>query len=270
MSWLRFMTLYSFRKYNPDWCVQLYVAKESGGGIKGWKDGHQQDNFTYKGESYYDRIKELNVDIIPWELKREGHPNENTKWASIPPSQKSNFFKWGQLATQGGVYADMDIVFTGSLSNLYDRMNAQRTDTALTYVARPGYFSIGFMASAPNNVFFKAAYENCFNAFDKDQYQGAGVLTLYKKWKNLDAVRSKFPKLKIYNVSMSYIHFLDSFNIPKIFNGDYTGWMKKDTIGLHWYAGHPMAQKFNTEVNASNYKSFNHTLGILLKRVLDK
>ena len=188
MSWLRYMTLYSFRKYNPDWLINLYVSDQKIH-TKTWKTYEEQDFFMYAGNDYMDNIKDLNINTIEYTIK-------DKKGNEISPSQKSNFFKWQLLATNGGFYSDMDILFFRSINDLYEK--TKEYDIGLTYT---WIFSVGFMFSKGNNLFFQDVYNECLNKFDADNYQGASATAL-RKWPNIQAVEDQYKK--VYNIPKDY------------------------------------------------------------------
>jgi len=48
LSWMRYMTLYSFRKMNPNWEIILYLS-DNVNKIKTWNSGEEQDFLNYTG-----------------------------------------------------------------------------------------------------------------------------------------------------------------------------------------------------------------------------
>jgi len=263
MSWLRYMTLYSFRKYHPDWQVDLYVSPKSKSS-KPWVDFNVQDFFTYQGADYKDAIKELNINIIPFKLERPGHPEED--WANLPANHESNFCRYLQLSQDGGVHADMDILFLKSLNPLLNELNTAKINAAISHIKH--YFSIGFLLSVPNSPFFRDVYLNAFETYQKHLYQGSGILTLHKKWKDWKVLVAAYPDLKFYNIPMNVMYALDSFEVDKIFQQNCCNVVTENTYGIHWYAGHPIAQTFNNNVTEHNYDDYDCTLTHFLKGVL--
>jgi len=45
--------------------------------------------------------------------------------------------------------------------------------------------------------------------------------------------------------------------------------LPKDTIGIHWYAGHPMAQKFNNKISPDTLLDYNNTMSYWLRKIYD-
>jgi hypothetical protein len=40
----------------------------------------------------------------------------------------------------------------------------------------------------------------------------------------------------------------------------------KDTIGFHWFAGHPLSQEFENKFDKNNLDNYNNILVAILKR----
>ena len=59
LSWLRYMTLYSFRKLNPDWVMELHLSKPIHNLDKKWSTREVQDNFSSISKDSIDKIYDL-------------------------------------------------------------------------------------------------------------------------------------------------------------------------------------------------------------------
>ncbi len=129
MSWLRYMTLYSFCKLNPCWEVRLYHCKGNGA-KKQWTTHVRQDFAEPATEDYWSRVGNLPVEVIPWELKDPDNPDDN-QWSKITPPHKSDFFEWEYLANEGGIYADMDILFVKPMDAFLSQIGA--SDVAICH-----------------------------------------------------------------------------------------------------------------------------------------
>ena len=258
MSWLRYMTLYSFRKFNPDWEMELHVSHIERRD-KYWSENNEQDFHSYKGKNYLPEVEKLGVKIkeCPVFVKNAG------------PSHNSNLFKWNELATNGGIYSDMDILFVEPIEEYYNKI--QNLQTGISYSAdkvvpgHGGYYSIGFMFSAGNNRFFKDLFDWTIKHCNLNSYQGAGVGSLYSM---LEAGQGMRP----YHNGLSYIPmglvypWRDSQQ-KDFFNYCHTT-LPKETIGIHWYAGHPMAQKFNNSVSEQTLSEYSNTMSFFLNKTL--
>jgi len=269
MSWMRYMTLFSFRKFNPDWKIILYVNKNTTFKENPWSNKNIQDFFSYDGDDYFNKIFELNVEIIEWDI----HDNNLIKTEmEISPSQKSNFLKWYKLYETGGIYSDMDILWFKSIDDFYDTLVLNDYDTAICQTA---YLSIGLLASKKNNPLFKDIFINGFNCFNSQSYQTAGVLNIYDLFSEVpqqgvfDEIKLRYPKIKPYNIPMDLVYFLNHTQVEyalehSLGSTDFSN----ESIGYHWYAGYSGNQKYNNILTERNYMNYNNTFTTLVKEIL--
>ena len=253
MSWMRYMTLYSFRRMNPDWDMTIYLSEHKQNG-KTWRMRNLQDFFFYDGANYINRINDLGLRI-----------KTINKYQDMTPSHASNFFKWDLLANGGGIYADMDILWVKPIDDFYNRIKGY--DVA---ICQTNFLSIGLLGSS-GNKFFKDIYENTFKNYDKERYQSAGVENIYDlyncdKENVLDEARKKYPYLWYFNIPMETVYPFNSKQVDEVFSRPVP--MPEKSIGYHWYAGHPTTQKFNNLMNEKNYKKYNTLFSKLCSDIL--
>ena len=262
MSWLRYMTLVSFKRLNPDWKVELYLAPCLTT-KKTWKDHNEQDFSSFTGVNYMSAVHKLDIEIKEWPLP--------VNLPNIAPSHLSNFFKWSKLATEGGIYADLDILWTKPIDSFYEAV--KNVDVG---ICSTKFFSIGLLSSSPNNVVYNKIYETAKITYTPVHYQCAGVYALYmwlygadifegdNIWNALAAhdIWSDLTKsaqdLTYYNIPMNLIYAYDSTRVWDIFKEMIQKFqLPEGAIGIHWYAGHPIAQELNNTLNASNWKKYD-------------
>ena len=268
MSWMRYMTLYSFRKLNPDWVMELYCCRPNDIKQKTWKGSEHQDYFMFKGKNYTEKIKELDIGIKEWELH---HPdNDNPKWQKeVSISQKSNFFKWLELSKDGGMYSDMDILYVKPIDELYDEIKNEDTvlvcDNKIT-------FSIGLLASAPNNKFYYDLFMNGFNTVTLKEYQSAGVINMRDMLGKLPGNNNRLLEKIItnykscYNFGMERVYPWEWNKMNSVFKELHTTLPEK-TIGIHWYAGTEIAQEYNNLLTEDTFSNYNNTFTHFAKKI---
>jgi len=279
MSWMRYMTLKSFRMFNPDWKMILYL---SGCNVenKQWTGIVEQDFFTFNGVDYTKKIEELNIEIRHWDISDNILITDKVL-KNVSSSHKSNFFKWHTLYAEGGIYSDLDIIYFKSMDNFYDELINNNYDTAICDTT---YLSIGLLASAKNNDFYKDVFISCYNNYNPGEYQSAGVMSIHKMFgqemfgikgltydlfETINIAKNKYPHLKFYNIPFDLVYPLDSNKIEYAFTHDIKIVdLPKIAIGYHWYAGHPIAQKFNGILTHDNYQNYNITYTNIAKEIL--
>lgn len=273
LSWMRYMTLYSFRKMNPDWEVILYVS-DNNIKNKSWKSYENQDYHQYKGDDYFNKLKDLNIKIenviFPEEIQE--------KLKNISPIHKGDLFRYYQLYLNGGFYCDMDVLFFRSIDEFYNKVVNCGCDTIIhEYQGKERILAIGFLGASINNEYYKNLFEFGINNYNENDYQSMGVQLIYemftgKKYAThiLNNIVKKYPNLKFYNLPTAFIYKFDwtqikhcFINSLKINDFDY------DSIGYHWYGGGVESQKYNGILNEKNYKEHITTFSAIAEEVIN-
>jgi len=238
MCFLRYMTLYSFRKFNPEWKINLYVPKNLVENIS-WASSEQK--FEVCGKDYMEKVKELNINIILWDMEEIGLSN------NLSEVIKSDFLRWYLLGSMGGVWSDMDIVFIKSIENIC----IGDSNTSICQVR--SHWPIGFLLASPLNELFQYIFKNAKEAYDVNKYQSIGTQlfsTLFGT--SVDNVRRQFPTLGIFTLPQNVIYPVlrasQAFESMNSFGCD--------TIGVHWYAGNKLAGEYQNRVTIDNYRDF--------------
>jgi len=271
MSFLRYLTIYSFKKMNPDWSIHLYVPKkvslENTWLIKGGDNHHKIDNLEYDGEDYYEKLlNDVAIKVIKVDFSKS-FITENA-----PEPHKSDLLTWEILSSKGGLWCDMDIVFNKPMTSLSINHGNPKTDTVTSFDYRIKEIDgsptkpIGFLLSGGNNVFFKKhAYESKKNYSDSE-YQSLGTNIVKKVSNTFEECRSKFYLNNFQNLDPESVYYFHFQKINQIYNECLD--LPKNSIGIHWYGGHPLSQEFNKKINHLNYMKFNNTIGKIIKEIL--
>lgn len=271
MSWLRYMTLYSFCTLNPDWQVTLHRCPDTGITHKYWSSPNQQDFFLYDGADYSDRLADLDLDVVMW------YPEQDLP--QFGPSHLSNLFKWEQMATDGGWYADLDILWVRPMSHYLRRLNGGDIGEDMVITFAGGYFSIGLLASRGQVGFFRNVLSVSKHA-SIDGYQTAGIVSLYAAmscpvgdWgmpQHPDCValiEQQNPDVRVHNLPMAVVYPWNSQHVWDMFLHHHTT-LPDETVGIHWYAGHPLSQQFNCTMNPATLEYMHNTIGHFARQVL--
>lgn len=297
MSWMRYMTLKSFTMFNPDWQIYVYTSNRMIT-TKTWDTGNHQDFFAFNGSDYMDKARELDIEFRVWDADNNGLI-EASKIRNMGASHKSNLFKWYMMATEGGIYCDMDVLFFRPIDKFYKELNKGGYTTA---ICQTEYLSIGLLASAGDDDFFQALFINSVDNYTPDSYQSAGVESIYNlyalksdeiQWileqilakyprftafdiaitlpqsNVLRVAEARYPNLMFYNIPFDLIYSWDANRIIDAFvSGGTIKDMPEDAIGYHWYAGHPLAQTFNNLLTENNYYRINTLFTNIAKEIL--
>ncbi len=241
LPFLRYLSIFSFHKQNPDWKINLYYPKIRHSN-KTWPTHEQK--YETNGPDYYPLLSKLPINQIEFDFKTAGIKDE------ISEVHKSDFLRWLLLGTDGGLWSDLDIIYFKPLNlglsfNTYLCINQEYGN------------SIGFLLSCPDNKVFCYIYNKAKDTFSPDKYQSIGAPLLNRE---LEVIKTLDPQLQ--NIPMDIVYAYNALIIPEIFREPVSHPVKftERSIGLHWYAGHQLAGEYINKITEKNYKTFNNIL----------
>lgn len=238
MPYLRWLTLKSFCKFNPDYEVKLYIPEERNEDIC-WKTEEQENIFI--GKDYFSYVKELPVEVLT--VSFEENLNE---------IHKSDILRWNLLSTYGGVWADMDILFLKSL---------ELPEADVGVCIHPKHLHlIPVVFSSEKNKFFNYIYKKALTKIGNTTYQGYGAELFNDEFVTVESIVERFSEYKVFNIPVNDFFYYP--NSGSFFNS--TEKLNTSLVGIHWWGGQKNAFKFINELTHANY----HTYGGLLREVL--
>lgn len=246
LSWLQYMTVYSFQKLNPDWEIKIYAPFITSVN-KTW------NTFEHKviivSDNYIERLKNItNIKLIDFE--EYGMSNDMFE------NYKADFLRWVLLSTIGGLWSDFDVLYFKNMNSLY--FNKKENANIETVVCDQIYgHSVGFMMGSKNNVEYKKVLDLAKVSFNCKDYQSLGPNVINRL------------KITAFNMDMSVVYPYNANEIDKIYQHKEKGKITDKTIGLHWYAGYPESGKYMNLLNENNYKIFDTVVSELLNEVLN-
>jgi len=242
LSYLQYLTVKSFHKFNPEWEINIYIPSTRSY-TKSWNTSEQKNE--YEGEDYYPRLKELNyLRIIKVNFEELGISN------NISEVFKSDFLRWYLLYNIGGGWSDMDILYIKSLNEISLRQSMLRglMKSTNTVIVFHEYHSIGFYLTKPKTGLFKDIFENAKTFFDPHYYQSIGSCLLNRMFPETNTILEKYPDLKISNLHMDIIYPYDSTKVNLLFNTLDDSLISSRTVGIHWYNGSDISKEFNNSL----------------------
>jgi hypothetical protein len=242
LSYLRYLTIKSFQKLNPDWTIKVWTPKVPSLHTT-WNTGEQLD--LYHGHDYMKELWEF-VDVVDFESI--GIPNET------PEVHKSDLLRWYLLGTYGGIWSDMDILY---IKPIADHQTDSWIGAGLCKTkAIPGsdqlFSVIGFLTSAgAGQIFFKQLFDYGVEQLPQSAYQAFGALLL-------DSFARHWMPCKnvpfMHNPDIVY-PYCTGTDIQKYFN-DFPIGYSDATNGFHWFAGNPWVAVRECKVDYTNIHEY--------------
>lgn len=261
MSFLRYISILSFSKFNPDWHVLLHVP-EKPCHIKPTWSGVEQKGSESKID-YFDKLLTSGVFIKKHNFESYGLSND------IHEVFKNDFLRWIILKDFGGVWSDTDIIYVNPIENL--GMNTQDNENADTCLCQysTGSNAVGFLMSSMNNDFFKEVYNIAKRVINYNDYQSIGSKILNALNRSYPDSTKYFPYLNFRNIDPKSVYSIDcnhgniaKFYIPLFEHTEYGG-----TVGYHWYGGDPITQIYESNINEENYEKYDNLMRVLISKV---
>lgn len=243
MTWMRYLTLASFRHHNPNWDMYLYTPPTQSEG-KSWASW-EEDDYQYSGYDYASRLGSLKIHHRQWLPPKIG----------LSAAHACDLFEWNILYTEGGFYSDMDILYVAPMTAVYDEV---REANAVMSLEANNDYAIGFMASSPGNPLFADIYTHALAAYNSVSYQCAGTEAIYRtagQWP-VDLVRRPQTSQETIQIMRADYHPRTIAQIPSetVYPHHWSRMgpvyeetvdLPKTTIGIHWYGGLPLSQTYN-------------------------
>lgn len=256
-SYLRYLSVASFKHHNPDWEVNLYVPTQVHQGGTAWEAGESYEGTAYHGRDYSALLYQM-----PGIRVREVDFSAFPEIAEAPETYKSDFFRWHILNEEGGLYADTDILFFRSLRCAGSNTPAHK-DVEAGICLHQDTHIIGFYMSAPGTSFFQRVQREARAAMDERDYQSIGSHLLNRLYPTVSAVKKAHPDVKVHNLPLELVYPFDWKQIDQIHAPGDPAKLPAGCVGIHWFAGSPLTQRFNNLIDHTTCG----TAGTLLDRL---
>ena len=265
MSYLRYLTLASFRKQNPDWTIRLYVNNSPIG--RTWGIGAAMEKEWYGGPDYMDRLPALGVEIIPAATR-----GIEAITGPLNDVHLSNLVGFDVLANEGGCVFDMDILFIRPIDKTIKALgdaHAGRIEfqiAAANGETRLGYTPVCFLASAGDSSFWQEVLAFSIKSQSPGDYESACTPALtevpkFPLWRDNRWIKlipqesvfpfSIFPEMDFMAMTWT-VHF-----------GDGRDRISPDAIGVHWNGGSDNGTKHCAQVTEETLRQHKDTLCLL-------
>lgn len=261
-SFLRYLSIASFQLLNPDWEIYLYVPTTLYRGESGWTTPEVYEGSAYQGRDYSRQLFNL-PGLHICEVDFADFP----EISQAPEIYKSDFFRWHILDQEGGVYSDTDIVFNRPIREAPFN-SRENHDTQVGICLHDEGHIIGFFLSAPGNPFFRSIQKEARNGFNAAKYQSMGSHLLNRIYPTATAISAAHPGMQFINLPMELVYPLDHRKIEIIHKKPAPANLPAGMIGLHWYGGAPLSQRYNNLIDHETCGHFGTPLDFLAARVV--
>jgi len=260
MSYLRYVSLLSIKKFCTGWTVKLHVPSVAGGAVT-WKTGEQSQAGGLR-ENFFGPALDAADEVIRHNFEDYGFKNDAHE------VHKADFLRWHLLSGEGGIWCDLDILFFKSIDQIgYQSGLPEAADTIIHIYPDLKSHAIGLLGSAPKNELFALCKKRSYNE-SLSTYQAIGAELLNNGYKTMDRLTAAFPQLMVANITKSSVYHISPVTIPRLHSIGQLVDFPVTSIGCHWFGGHKLSQQYESLVYGPSVFMPNNTMSKMIKDVV--
>jgi len=256
------MSLVSIKTYCLGWKIKLHIPKKPGGAVT-WKTGEQVDLGPILQNFFADALL-IADEVVEHDFEDYGFSN------SAHEVHKADHLRWQLLAGEGGVWSDLDILYTKSLDELqfdYAPDDTAQIDSIIHIYPQFRAHAIGLLGACPGNAMFAACRDSVGNQ-KLDTYQAIGSELLNAELRTIWKIRNRYPNLEVANITRNSVYYIPPTSVGMLYAEMAPFGFPPDSIGCHWFGGHPLSQKFEHDVYGPDAPMPSNTMSALLRAAI--
>ena len=238
LSWLQLLSIISFRRYNPDWEIVLYLTKQTPGEL-----GVNTYVPDYTGNDYFKLIEKLDyVKIKEIDLVAEGIGLDKHGILA------SDILRVRLLHELGGVYSDFDTLWLKPMSefkNIHCIGNPGNFETtACFYEFTKGHHNNSNIISESHGAYLQSIIEEQNNIKPPyNDYQVFNSSLLNRKYPDYNSITIAYPRVLAIDYKTLYPY--STFEMERLFvYEDLTPIEDRGVIGIHWFNGNRLSKLY--------------------------
>jgi hypothetical protein len=176
------------------------------------------------------------------------------------------------LNKYGGLWSDIDILYTKPMCELPENtLENNHIDTALCPLMGAKKHTVGFLLSSKKNNFFQFISRLARKQYTPTLYQCMGSDLINSRFETFESLQKRFRKNNFLFLEKNCVYSITSKEI-EMFYQDVDRFVQKklnskDTVGFHWFAGHPQSQQFENTLTQHNVGEYNNLLSTIIKEI---
>lgn len=251
LVYLRYLTIKTFMRLNPDWQVILwYPTIPFKGRSWGIKTGHVEFNERYCRD-YLPELMSLPITKVPVDFNALKFKN------IIAEVHKADYIRINTLYLYGGLWSDMDILYFRPITDMAANTPENHSKDVFVCISDYGH-STGFNMAIEKSRFFEVLVNNLNKNFKQKEYQCWGPDIFNRYFKSLSSISS------VVNIDMDTVYAHDCHHAPELLT-NVKPRFKEHSIGCHWYAGNSIWGNFLNNTRGGEVNLPDSIIGNLIK-----
>jgi len=249
MFFIRYLSIKTFIKYNPDWQVVFWHPRHPFKGRSWGTEFNPKSVNNYK--DYLPEVYKLPIINSEVDFSELGFNND------MPEVHKNDYIRIHSLYLYGGVWSDTDIIYFHSIDDL--EVNSEKNKDKHVFVCISDYgHSTGFNMASEGNEFFGSLKSRINREYKRNGYQCLGPDLFNKYYKTIDLIPDGV------NMDMESVYAHDCYNVKELLT-NYPPRFNGHSIGCHWYGGNTMWTKFMNDTRGGEVNLPDTIIGNLIK-----
>ncbi len=230
-TYMHYLTMQSFAKFNPDFQIIVYTTAESENKTINWTTHEHKQQYTNLYD--FNKLKEIpNLEIIPLDINKEIGYND-----ALSSVWKSDIIRIKKLMEHGGFYIDFDTLFINKIDETLINLP---NDIGLNNYC--WVFNNAFIVSRPNGIVITKIYEAMINRLQSKSFENNYMFFGSRLITPLIMNNNTLKQLVYYIPNEMTCPYIFS-EMNKLFYSNVNQITDK-TFCIHWYNGDESSRKY--------------------------
>jgi len=244
---LHYYTILSLHKYNPNINITIYTTKYPTEKLVSWNSGEHSVRITNKMN--FKDVLRINPDRIT--IKEIDFEEEYGLNNDISCVFKADFTRIVKLYEHGGMWFDMDILFTKPIPSYMFDLTGTKEMCYFTYCEA---IPTGLISCKSQSTYISIIYNKAqqlipiLNRKNNENYQIIGP----SLWKETFLSNQGSIKSTLSLIDTTDIYPILYFYINQLYSSESNATIPENTWGIHWYNGHTLSKQFINNFNPQN------------------
>lgn len=248
LSYLRLLTLITFRYHHPDWKIRLWTSESNTANV--WNGNLEQQDFQQKGgKDYISEAQYYGVETVPFD-------DPLTK--QLAPNFISDIMRFRTI-DGGGWFFDLDQVFVRNFDDLCD---CDFILGAYNDVMYCGVVGASEKSKAPLII---RKYQEGSILGRLSQYNGLGILLLRAILHHPAFIEGTAGEHHMMLPHPYFYPVFESARVRQIYDGMLVLPVSEVNYAIHWYGGHPLSQKFNAGYTEDFARTSDDSISVYIR-----
>ena len=236
MSFYQVFTVISFKKFNPDWEIIIWLSKQ-----KYTELGENTFVGAYTGKDYFGVVSALpyvqikEIDLEEWGINTE-----------IPSCSGSDIFRMKVLHKYGGVYSDFDVIWVRPISVLAFVEHIGAIDdfecSVCFYDYIKGFQNVSVMAAKQGASYLQELIRLQAGVKPPYSHQSYGSELITNHFPTLPHIWAQHHKVLAVKYETFYPYSI--YCLDALFNTIDLSPMTSNAIAVHWFCGHEISLQY--------------------------